>query len=98
LSFGIFEPSFDTIFNTDFVDESDSFIFWRNQIKNLKIETFIGSFSRYWNVVDVEFLDSLETFFDVFVDFGGIFAVSEQFEKIIIGEEVESWECASFGL
>ena len=77
LSFCIFKPSFNTVFHCDFVNQSDSFIFRRNELKNFEILIFVGSFTWNRDVIDVKFLDSLETFFNMFVNFCRIFTVSE---------------------
>jgi hypothetical protein len=43
-----------------------------------------------------EFLYAFETLLDVFVHLGWVTTVSKKFEEIVVGEEVETRELASF--
>ena len=46
----------------------------------------------------LEFLDALKALLDVFVDLARVPAVAEQFEEVVIGQEVEPGEGPSLGL
>lgn len=45
--------------------------------------------------LNVQFGDTFETLFDVFIYSDWILAISKQLKKIVIGQEVKSWEVSS---
>ena len=50
------------------------------------------------NLIDPETLDTLKHFSNVLDDWSGILRLTDDLKKILIGEEVESWELSSFGI
>lgn len=71
----------------------DGFALLGNELINL-----VGLAVASTNLIDPETLDTLKHFSNVLDDWSGILRLTDDLKKILIGEEVESWELSSFGL
>lgn len=74
-------------------DEIDSFGLLGNELINL-----VGLAVTSTNLIDSETVYTLKHFTNVLDDWSWILRLTDDLKKILVGEEIESWELGSLGL